>query len=413
MRVAIIGAGPSGMMAAIEAARGLGRGLTEVVLFESEAKVGRKLLVTGAGRCNVSNDDVQASAYHGPDVAWTEQILERFAVEDLERAMYRLGIPLKKTDDGWYYPLSESAASVVSILEECLVGAGVLMRVATKVLDFSYQSELGFTLSLQNEISGEMSHEHFEKLVVASGGKSYPELGSKGQLFPKLKAIGHTVNKMSPALGPIDVRLGAFNALQGLRFDAHTAVFDGENCLGRSFGNLIFTKKGLNGPGVMNLSHLVNQNRTKHLQLEINFIGPWIEELAEAATDEGNQSSLRALLLRYFAPKAVDFFIAQSALSTDKKLRDLNEADFQKLLFTLSMWRFEITGAGDFSNSQLTAGGVATQELDPHTLQSKRLPGLYVIGEAVDIFGPCGGYNLHVAFASGYLAGKSLAEMNN
>lgn len=413
MRVAVIGAGPAGMMAALEAAKGLGRGLSQVTLFEGEARVGRKLLVTGSGRCNISNDEINAAAYHGPDPAWTQQILERFAVEDLERAMYRLGIPLKKTDDGWYYPLSESAAAVVSILEERLAGAGVLMRVGTNVNQFTVREYGGFDLQLKNTVSGESSQAYFDRLVVASGGKSYPELGSRGQLFPCLKAMGHTVNRMCPALGPIDVHLGAFSALQGLRFDAHTAVFDGETCLGRSFGNLIFTKKGFNGPGVMNLSHLVHQNKNKALQLEINFIGPWIEELAEAATDEGNQASLRALLLRYFAPKAVDFFITQTALAPEKSVHQLTETDFQQLLSVLSMQRFDITGAGDYSNSQITAGGVASEELEPSSLESKIHHGLYIIGEAIDVYGPCGGYNLHMAFASGTIAGKTLAELTN
>ena len=413
MRVAIIGAGPAGMMAALEAAKGLGRGLSQVVLFEGEAKVGRKLLVTGSGRCNISNDGINPSAYHGPDPEWTQRILDRFAVEDLERVMYRLGIPLKKTDDGWYYPLSESAAAVVSILEERLAGAGVLMRVATKVSSFVYREGIGFELSLYDAVTGATNVEVFDKLIIASGGKSYPELGSKGQLFPSLKTLGHTVNKMSPALGPIDVRLGAFSALQGLRFDAHTAVFDDETGLGRSFGNLIFTKKGLNGPGVMNLSHLVHQHKGKPLYLEVNFIGPWIEELAEATTDESNQASLRALLLRYFPPKATDFFINQSGLTPEKRVRNLTEADFQQLLFVLSMQRFEITGAGDYSNSQVTAGGVASEELEPGTLESKIIAGLYIIGEAIDVYGPCGGYNLHIAFATGTIAGRALAEMTN
>ena len=400
-------------MAAIEAARGLGKTLREVVLFEHEPKLGRKLAVTGAGRCNISNDGIKASAYHGPEPAWTESLLEGFAVEDLERVLYRLGIPIYKTDDGWYYPLSQSAASVVAVLEERLLGQGVLMRVATYVRRVSYKEGLGFELTFKDYTSGEKGIELFDKLIVATGGKSYPELGAKGHFFSQLEALGHTIKPLYPALGPIDARLGAFTALQGQRFDAHTAIFDGEDCLGRSFGNLIFTKKGLNGPGVMNLSHLVTQSPEKNLQLEVNFIGPWIEELAEAASDENNQASVRALLLRYFSPKAVDFFLAQAALNPQKLVQELTEHDFQALIQTLSMTRFDITGAGDFSNSQLTAGGIATEELDPYTLQSKRFAGLYVIGEAVDIFGPCGGYNLHIAFASGYLAGKSLAEMNN
>ncbi len=401
------------MMAAIETAKGIGRGIQSVTLFEQEPKLGRKLAVTGAGRCNLSNDGVQASAYHGPDIDWIETLLERFAVEDLERVLNRLGIPIYKTDDGWYYPLSQSAAAVVSILEERLVGQGVIMRVATTVKRISYSQERKFILSFTDNTSGQNYTEDFDKLIVATGGKSYPELGAKGRFFSQLEALGHSINPLCPALGPIDVRLGSFTALKGLRFDAHTAIYDGDECLGRSFGNLIFTKNGLNGPGVMNLSHLVSQNPSKSLELELNFIGQWIEELAETATDEANQSSLRALLLRYFTPKAVDFFISETGLNPNKQVQQLTEADFQHLFKTLSMTRFPITGAGDYSNSQLTAGGVATEDLEPNTLESKIVPGLFIVGEAIDVFGPCGGYNLHIAFATAYLAGKTLAESNN
>ncbi len=202
-----------------------------------------------------------------------ETLLERFAVEDLERVLYRLGIPIYKTDDGWYYPpLSQSAASVVSILEERLVEQGVTMRVATTVKRVSYSQEREFILSSTDNTSGQNYTEDFDKLIVATGGKSYPELGAKGRFFSQLEALGHTINPpLCPALGPIDVRLGSFTALKGLRFDAHTAIYDGDECLGRSFGNLIFTKNGLNGPGVMNLSHLVSQNPKKVIRTRAQF----------------------------------------------------------------------------------------------------------------------------------------------
>ena len=109
----------------------------------------------------------------------------------------------------------------------------------------------------------------------------------------------------------------------------------------------------------------------------------------------------------------MDFFISETGLNPNKQVQQLTEADFQRLLKTLSMTRFPITGAGDYSSSQLTAGGVATEDLDPNTLESKIVPGLFIVGEAIDVFGPCGGYNLHIAFATAYLAGKTLAESNN
>ena len=405
----MIGAGAAGIMAALHAAPVAQEG-GSVSLFEHNQTVGRKLLVTGSGRCNLSNDLLDPSLYYCSDPDWIELFLDRFGVAELKEVFEKLGIPTIKTDDGWYYPLSQSAHAVVEILHERLLEADVKLRVATEVEWFSWK-EGQFELKLNwNE---RKTVERFDRLVLAAGGKAYPDLGSKGSLFPALRQIGHTVEPIRPALGPIFVDLGAFSALKGLRFDAVTSIYlDGER-LSSTFGNLIVTEKGFNGPGVMNLSHFVGSFPGRDLQLQVNFLAPFWEGMAEELADlEKARGSLRALLLRALAPKAVDFFLSQAEIAPETQIKAVEGEQLLRMLRVATDNRFKIKGAGDLKNSQVTIGGAPVSEVDPITFESKLIPGLYLVGGTNNIAGPCGGYNLHYAFGSGVLAGKHLVSSN-
>ncbi len=407
MKIAVIGAGAAGIMAALQAAPVAQEG-GEVTLFEHNQTIGRKLLVTGSGRCNLTNDALIPSLYYCSDPDWIEKFLDTFGVAEVKEVFEKLGIPTIKTDDGWYYPLSQSSQSVVEILKERLGEVGVKLRAATEVEWFNWkdgQFELKLNWNEQKTV------EQFDKLVLAAGGKAYPELGSKGNLFPALERIGHTIEPISPALGPIFVDLGVFKALKGLRFDAVTSIYlDGER-LGSTFGNLIVTEKGFNGPGVMNLSHFVGLHPGKNLELQVNFLAPFWEGMAEELADlENARGSLRGLLLRALAPKAVDFFLSQAEIAPETQIRAVEGEQLLALLRVATDNRFKVKGAGDFKNSQVTVGGVPVSEVEPLSFESKLIPGLYLVGETNNVAGPCGGYNLHYAFGSGILAGKHLVS---
>jgi len=405
MDIAVIGAGPAGMMAAIQAAEGGGR----VTLFEHNPSIGRKLLVTGSSRCNLTNDAVATEAYFCEDKAWLAAFLEVFGVEEFRRALDRLGIPTQKTDDGWYYPWSQSAQAVVEILGEALHDRGVELRVATHVIGFSHTNQ---KFELETTSLGLHQNRKFDQLVIGAGGKAYPELGSRGELFGALETLGHHVRSLLPALGPISVDLGAFKELKGQRFDVLASIWRGEELLGQSVGNIIINQDGFNGPGVMNLSHLVALHPTEHLVLQVNFIAPYWSDLADTLTGQVTRPwSLRTGLLRYFTPKAADFFIKQSELNPETKLSALTEDQIRLLLGVMAEARFNVTGAGSFRNSQVSVGGVPVGEVDPLSMESKVVSGLYLVGETLDVAGPCGGFNLHFAFGSGYLAGVHLAGL--
>ncbi|MEA4812607.1 MAG: aminoacetone oxidase family FAD-binding enzyme [Anaerolineaceae bacterium] len=404
MDIAVIGAGASGIFAALESAR---KRSHHVVLIEKNSSIGRKILVTGSGRCNISNDKVRPQAYTSADEAWMLELLSRFRVQELKTLLGQLGIPLQKTEDGWYYPLSESAHALVEILHENLLARRVDLRLTTRVtaLRSLEEGQAGFELTLDD---GQSPYtERFDAVVVACGGTAYPTLGSDGNFFGHLQKLGHQVLPSLPALGPIYVHLGGFKALQGLRFDARVCVLKGEELLGESEGNLIVTEKGFNGPGVMNLSHLVSTHPHDSLTLNINLASP-----VQAAFEEGlatSMLSVRAFLLGFFPPKMVDAFLEMGELKPDLQVENLTLRQWERLVRLLSNQTFEVTGCGNAMVSQVSVGGVPVVEVNPNTLESQIIPGLYLVGETLDVIGPCGGYNLHFALASGAKAGWALA----
>jgi hypothetical protein len=297
----------------------------------------------------------------------------------------------------------------VEILGEELAKRGIELRVATHVIGF-LKKEIGF--EIKSTTLGSHRHEIFDLLVLGAGGKAYPELGSRGELFGALENLGHHVQALLPALGPIFADLGAFKELKGQRFDVLASIWHDQERLGQTTGNIIINQGGFSGPGVMNLSHLVALHPDANLTLRLNFIAPFWSDLADILTGQvAHPRSLRAGLLRYFTPKAADFFIRQAGLDPKFKLNALSEEQIRQLLEVTAEAKFRVSGAGSFKNSQVSVGGVPVGEVDPISMESRLVPGLYLVGETLDVAGPCGGFNLHFAFGSGYLAGTHLAGL--
>lgn len=403
MKIAVIGAGAGGLMGALGAARSQNN---QVVLLERNDGVGRKLLVTGGGRCNITNEAMTATSYVCPDRGWMEEFLRNWGVGELVDLFATLGIPVQKTDDGWYYPLSESALSVVAILEQRLQNANVDLRVATIVKQIRRHQSVGEGFILAWQEAEGLHEEAFDRVMVAAGGRAYPDLGSKGELFSQLERLGHTVSPQVPALGPIYLRLGAFKVLQGLRFDVVSSIYEGDHCLGTSRGNVIVTEKGLNGPGAMNLSHWVGLNAGHQLHLRLHF--DFVDSGAFQAVAKLPGQTLLPLLEAFLPPKAASWLIQHAWLQPE----DLaTPANLEKIKQS-ALLSFEVTGAGDFTRSQVSVGGVLPSEVSSGTCESRVVPGLYLVGETLNVAGPCGGFNLHFAFGSGYLAGSHLASIN-
>jgi len=391
------------MMAALQAAR---HGAA-VTLFERNEAVGRKLLVTGSGRCNITNDAATAAAYTCADPQWMATLLGRFGVRDLLTLLEDIGVPVYKTSDGWYYPLSDSAHTVVNALASALDLAGVTLCRPAQVTSLEVRGE-GFVVRFLH--GGKEEEAEFERVIVSAGGLSLPALGSRGELFPALERLGHTVLPLRPALAPLLVDLGHLKPLQGTRLDVGVALYQGSQRLAATVGNLIFTQWGLNGPAVMDVSHHVSARPGEALELSLNFLATFEEEFARLlACQRAGQMPLRVFLGAFFPPKAVSTWLKNAALAEVTPIVQVSERDLERLIAGLSDTRLRVKGVRDWEYCQISAGGVPVTEVNPQTMASRRVKGLFLTGETLDVVGPCGGYNLQYAFSSGAVAAMAAA----
>jgi hypothetical protein len=400
--VGIVGAGPAGSMAALEAAR-LG---AQVLLFDSNDRVGRKLLVTGNGRCNISNSQARAKRYTCADRAAVGEALSLFGHAETVARLRELGVLTYLTPDGWCYPVSESAAAVADTLAAAITLAGVEVHLKRQVEDLHPVSD-----GWQIKVSGGSKTHAVERVVVATGGKAYPALGSTGAFLAVLERLGHTIQPVLPALAPLTADMRPWHKLQGVRLDAMLRLLQGERQLGESFGNLMFTQTGLSGPAPMNLSHLVSTRPGEALVLEINLVHSHLKALEELIARYRHQAMPLAVLLGAVLPaKMPSVLLPLAELSEKITMETVSDADLKRLLNLITHLRLTVTGTRGLREAQLSTGGVPITEVVAASMASRLVPGLHLAGEVLDVIGPCGGYNLQWAFTSGALAGRGAAS---
>ena len=394
----IIGAGPAGMTAALFAARAG----AQVTLIDGNPSVGRKLLVSGAGRANLTNRDLSVERYNCADRAWLHSVLARFSHAELTAFLESIGVLTYCTPDGWCYPLSESAQTVVDAFAAALDETGICLLMDHKVTSIRNVTG-GFEISFKTQRPLTCS-----ALLVAAGGAAYPALGSRGQLFPMLNDLGHGIIPPRPALAPVTCDMTPWRALQGLRLDASVKLFAGGQLLAQTTGNLIFTAWGLNGPAVMDLSHHISARPGVDLRLELNPLFA-TEGVLRALLREKRASPapLAVLLGSVLPPKVPPVVLDQLGFRTDIRMNEVSDKTLPYLFAHLTALPFTVTGVRGFEYCQVSAGGVPVNEVDPLTMRSRVVPGLQLAGEILDVTGPCGGYNLHFAFATGAIAGMN------
>jgi len=402
--ITIIGAGPAGITAALFAAKS-GK---KVRLIDSNEQVGRKLLVTGSGRANLTNQRMEASRYTCADAAWMETLLKRFGHAELIAFLHEIGVLTFSTSDGWCYPISESAQTVVEAFTCALRLAGVELVLNTKVLNIHKTTE-GFHLDLSTGATIST-----QRLIVAAGGKAYPTLGSRGELFASLKNLGHSITPLVPALAPVTCKMNPWKALSGLRFDARASLYENNNLLAETTGNLILTQWGLNGPAVMDLSHHISTRPGARLELQLNPLFNSESELRDLISRKRDTDTpMRVLLGSVLPPKLPPVLLVRAGYPLDVPINVLNDEQIEKVIKIASAMPFNVTGVRGFEYCQISAGGVPVTEVDPMNMRSRSVPGLALAGETLDVVGSCGGYNLQFAFSSGAVAGMEITNLIN
>ena len=394
MKIGIIGGGPAGIFAAIEASNYY----SDITLFDNNNFLGRKLSVTGAGRCNLTNEKISKSKYSSTAEFKFGNIIDNFGYKFLNEYFKELGIYTYQTDDGWVYPLSNSAMNIASILEDVVRKRNVKLMLNTEISNLLKQQNKFILSSSQNE------QFLFDKLIVSTGSKAHPQLNSNDNILKPIQELGHIVIKSTPALAPIITSKKETKRLFGVRQDAAIRIFCGKELIGSEIGNIIFTDYGVNGPGVMNLSHMVHKYDNNNLSVEISYLEVLPENFRKETIKRKDQfSSLRTPFLSIINNKIIDLVFEKFQLNKDI---NFTEENFQKILDNFS-FRETIIGTRDFEFSQISTGGIDSSEVNSQTLESLVCPGLYFAGEILDVFGPCGGFNLHWAFVSGLVAGRS------
>ena len=401
--IAVIGGGASGMIVAITA-RKSGK---EVVVLERKDRILKKVLITGNGRCNITNVNANISNYFGKNISSVENILNSFNPQDTMDFFNGLGIVCNEENRGKVYPLSGQASSVVDALRFEAERLGI--KIETEFYVRKIEKE-GFKFKIYSE---ERKKIEAGRVIIAAGGQSYPELGSNGSGFELAKELGHSVTRLSPSIVQLKTEKNQVKGLQGIKTDVVVTAYGDNKKICTYDGELLFTDYGISGNVVFNISFVMPLY--KNVEFEIDFMEKFdYNELYEILKERKKMMS-HLTMENYFNgminKKLGQFLSKVSGIEKlSKPVKDLNDSEIRKLCTVLKKYRIKILDTTGFKNAQVTAGGVSLDEVNSETLESKIVKGLYFSGEVLDVYGECGGFNLQWAWASGYIAGKNAAK---
>ena len=407
--VAVVGGGAAGMTAAIAAARTGAK----VVALERGDRPGKKILMTGNGKCNLGNRDLQPSCYYSDNMAMAASVLERFGTEETIAFFASLGLMVRERR-GYLYPVSEQAAVVLDVLRYGLEREGITVLTQAFVQEISIHRQ-GYLLKLQNG-----DRVWARRVILACGGQAAPKTGSDGSGYELARFLGHDVISPVPALVQLHCSEKYCKALAGVRAEGAVRICldeDGkadslQDCICREAGEIQFTEYGISGIPVFQLSGSVNQllAQGRRLRAEIDFFPQYGEkdygQLCRQRLENLKGRTIETFFTGMLHKKIMNVCIRQAGLSPEQEADGVDRQRLRQVFALCRKLPFTITGSHPFDSAQVCRGGVSLQEVDS-LLQSKCSPGLYLAGEVLNVDGRCGGYNLQWAWASGYIAGEA------
>ena len=395
-KLAVIGGGASGVCAAIEAKYCYPT--LDVTIFERLPKLMKKILTTGNGRCNFTNENLSPVHFYGDTLFLRKVLTSSYA--DSENYFRSLGL-LSYNEDGRIYPRSQQAASLRDTLNEKLADSSISIRTDCPVTELK-KAKNGFIVN----------GEHFDAVIVSGGGKASPVQGSDGSCYTLLKAMGHTTTDLYPALCGLTTKDKCLNSLKGVRAEARASLYADERLLGDESGEIQFTDKGISGIPIMNLSHLCKNNKNLSLVIDLceDVSFTELREHINLIKSDAPNRECEMILSGLVNSKLGFCVMNRTGIKAHTKSKELSRRQVDLLCETLKSFTFDINGTRGFDVAQITCGGIRTDEIDPSTMMSKLTDGLFICGEIVDIHGDCGGYNLHLAWTTGRIAGSNAAE---
>ena len=398
MKIAIIGAGASGMAAAITAAAS---GTHEILLFERQARVGKKLLATGNGRCNLTNRQAAVSHYHGTDPSFILPALQAFPVESTLDFFSALGLYTVTEPGGRVYPYSDQANSVVDVLRFGLERKNITLHAGTEITGVKHDAE-GFLLR-----AGSESY-RADRLIVACGGAAGTKLGGGLSGYQLLRSLGHHCTKLYPSLVQLKTDTEQVRGLKGVRANARLRLLLNGSLLAVAGGEVQFTEYGISGPAVFDLSRAASTAEGTELHLDLLPDMRSEELLSTLCIRISRYPNMLCedLLTGILHNRLGRMLLKSVGVPLSNPLTSLNWKQLTDAVEACHDFRLRVLGNMGMEHAQVTAGGICTQEFCAETLESRIVPGLYACGEVLDVDGDCGGYNLQWAWSSGLLAGK-------
>jgi predicted Rossmann fold flavoprotein len=402
--VIVVGGGAAGMMAAVFAARN-GQ---NVQLLEKNEKLGKKLFITGKGRCNITNaadiEDLFTAVISNPKFLYSG--FYSFTNQQVIDFFEELGVKTKIERGERVFPVSDHSSDVIAAFSRELKSLGVSVSLHTEVRELLCEQDKVCGVLLTNGKKMKA-----DAVIVATGGISYPSTGSTGDGYRFAKETGHRVTELLPSLVPMEVRQWYAKELQGLSLrNIEICITDGKKKLYEEFGEMLFTHYGVTGPVILSASSVVGKTlRKKELTLHIDLKPALSEEQLDKRIlrefDANHNKQYKNSIDSLFPAKLKPVMIELSEIEPEKKVNEITKEERQRLVHLIKDFTMTLTGLRSYNEAIITKGGVSVKEVDPGTMESKKMKGLYFAGEVLDLDAVTGGYNLQIAWSTGYLAG--------
>lgn len=404
--VIVVGGGAAGMMAAVFAARN-GQ---NVQLLEKNEKLGKKLFITGKGRCNITNaadiEDLFTAVTSNPKFLYSG--FYSFTNQQVIDFFEELGVKTKIERGERVFPVSDHSSDVIAAFSRELKSLGVSVSLHTEVRELLCEQDKVCGVLLTNGKKMKA-----DAVIVATGGISYPSTGSTGDGYRFAKETGHRVTELLPSLVPMEVRQWYAKELQGLSLrNIEIRITDGKKKLYEEFGEMLFTHYGVTGPVILSASSVVGKTlRKKELTLHIDLKPALSEEQLDKRIlrefDANHNKQYKNSIDSLFPAKLKPIMIELSGIEPEKKVNEITKEERQRLVHLIKDFTMTLTGLRSYNEAIITKGGVSVKEIDPGTMESKKMKGLYFAGEVLDLDAVTGGYNLQIAWSTGYLAGMN------
>ncbi|NMA65011.1 MAG: NAD(P)/FAD-dependent oxidoreductase [Clostridiaceae bacterium] len=403
--VIVVGGGASGIMSAISAKRAG----AEVTILEKNPRIGKKILATGNGRCNFTNINADLTYYHGNDPEFAKSAFSEFTVEDTIRFFEKLGIAHKVEDLGKVFPMSDQASSFLDVflyeLEKLKIQTvcnAAVKRINPKNKEFVVETDQKTYIA--------------DRVIISTGGKAMPSSGSDGNGYDLAKRLGHSVTDVFPSLVQIMLEGSFFKRIDGVKILGTVELMHKNTPIVKDRGDILFANYGVSGPPVLQVSRKAGEflNQGKDVYLKITVIDniPKLElrKIIDRRFETSPEKTVEFSLVGLINKRLIPVMLLEAGIKDLKHpVGSLSEKDRDKIVEILTDWRIKVRGTKGWTSAQATAGGINTNEINPFTMESKKVKGLYFTGEIIDIDGQCGGFNLQWAWSSGFVAGKNAA----